>query len=223
VQKHLAILYIAMSRDSDAQIAINKLKTDFSSHLNLPFALNGIARSYKRHNKIEDAIDIYRTIVMDHPNSHYVFVAHNELVSLGAHNELVSLGTETDSAARTFNITVIICRTGRTIVIYRRIIPQYAVNQHQIIVLTTKDTKFTKFILTIFYYFFVFFVVFVVTFFFAKLVLSGVVGAGFQKPISLSLPVQEFLLTRKKALLLRYNHFHLLLCHADPKNLHFLK
>ncbi len=86
-QKHLAILYIATDRDQEAQAAVNKLKTDFSNHSRLPFALSGIARSYERYNRNEDAKDVYRTIKTNHPDSDFAFIAHNKLVSLGAETE----------------------------------------------------------------------------------------------------------------------------------------
>ncbi len=93
-QKHLAILYIATDRDQEAQAAVNKLKTDFSTRFNLPYALNGVARSYQRYGKEQDAKNIYQGITTDYPGDYHAFLAHKKLVALGA-------VTEINAAART--------------------------------------------------------------------------------------------------------------------------
>jgi len=91
-QKHLAILYIASGRDSDASAAIEKLKADFAGYLELTLALNGIARAYQRAGKEAEAKNIYESINTDYCGSYYAFLAHKQLIALGA-------ATETNAAA----------------------------------------------------------------------------------------------------------------------------
>ena len=67
--KNLIISYLSAKRDGDAQISLDELVADFSSHPGLPTAFYDIARIYERSRKYEKANNIYQQIIQQEPDS----------------------------------------------------------------------------------------------------------------------------------------------------------
>ena len=81
-QKNLALLYILVGKDAQAQAAVDKLAADFSSNSNLPAALNDIASEYRWTKKYQQIKSVYQKIIQNCPGSQQAGNAPLELAKM---------------------------------------------------------------------------------------------------------------------------------------------
>lgn len=70
-QMRVPMTNIADSNDAAAQVAIDKLRTDFSRNQYLPVALHEIAKLYRLINKHEKSLELHQYVIDNWPNHEY--------------------------------------------------------------------------------------------------------------------------------------------------------
>ncbi|HBG28634.1 MAG: hypothetical protein A2Y10_00060 [Planctomycetes bacterium GWF2_41_51] len=68
-QKELVIVNILMGNDSEAEMALGKLKNDFMDDSNLPEALELIAKRYRWEKRFTESKRLYQEIIQNYPNT----------------------------------------------------------------------------------------------------------------------------------------------------------
>ena len=96
-QKSLSNLYILVEKNTEAQVAIDKLITDFSGNAGLPSVLYEITSIYCWTKKYQQAENIYQRIIQNRPGSEAADKAKLELAKLDI---LALIDAQADSQAQ---------------------------------------------------------------------------------------------------------------------------
>jgi TolA-binding protein len=92
----IALLNFHRGDNTNAQAAINKLKTDFAGNADLPMVLYDVARLCERSDKDTEAAGIYQQVITNYPGTDWAERAHLDLACMNV-ADLVGQGNESEA------------------------------------------------------------------------------------------------------------------------------